>query len=319
MNGAAVSTEVRHWWGERVVDLLAAAGAGAQRRVQRGQALARRGAVEELLLRPGEVMATVAEDRVSPYRVVIGWPVADDARWDRAVASLSTTLRPLAALLERTVTTELVAALADVGIDLLPSLDQLQPSCSCPERVAWCRHAAAVHTLTGVQIDRDPALLLRLAGRAPEELLAALRRGEALPAGDEATIDASGDHFRARGDLDAITLHPTPVEDPSALLRQLGEPPGVEDPEPLLQLVERSAAAAWRLAAGHGAAAADEEALLAELRAQKVATAASLADAIGRDAAAVATALDELFSRGDVLRTGSGERTRYRAASSEAP
>jgi len=80
-------------------------------------------------------------------------------------------------------------------------------------------------------------------------------------------------------------------------------------------LVERASATAWRLAAGDGAEAADEEALLAELRAQRVATVDSLAAALGRDAALVRGVLDQLYAQGTVLRTGSGERTRYRASS----
>ena len=315
MIGAAVSTDVRHWWGEQLLALLDAAGPGAARRVQRGQALARRGAVEDLQLVPGQVTATVAEDRISPYRVTIAWPVTDEQGWARATSSLATSLRHVAALLEATVTRELADVLEQEGIALVPELDDLATTCSCPERAAWCRHAAAVLTLAAVQVDRDPALLLRLAGRPRQELLGDLRRGEAPPSVDDLPVDLSGDHFQARDDLEAITLHPEPVEDPSALLRQLGDPPGVDDPEPLLLLVERSAAAAWRLAAGDGAEVADEEALLAELRAQRVATAASLAAALGREPDDVAASLEALFSRGEVLRTGSGERTRYRASS----
>lgn len=315
MTGGQVSTDVRHWWGERLLDLLDEAGPSAARRVQRGQALARRGGVEELLLRPGEVTATVAEDRVSPYRVTIAWPATDAAGWERATSLLSASLRPVAALLEGTVTQQLSEELTAAGVRLIPALEDLEPSCSCPERARWCRHAAAALTLTAVQVDRDPALLLTLAGRPREELLGALRRTEATSAAEDGLVELTGDHFAARGDLEAVGLHPELVEDPSVLLRQLGEPPGVEDPEPLLLVVERSAAAAWRLAAGDGAEAADEEALLAELRAQRVATADSLAGALGREPQDVADALDALFSRGEVLRTGSGERTRYRAAS----
>jgi hypothetical protein len=82
---------------------------------------------------------------------------------------------------------------------------------------------------------------------------------------------------------------------------------------PLVRTIERAAAGAWRLAAGEGAAAADEELLLAELRGQRVGTAASLADALGRDADEIRAELDRLFEEGTVMRTGSGDRARYRA------
>jgi hypothetical protein len=127
-------------------------------------------------------------------------------------------------------------------------------------------------------------------------------------------VDPSGRLEPARGDLDAIELRPTPVADPAAAFSRLGPPPGVADPRPIEAIIARAAAGAWRLAAGEGAEAADEELLLTQLRAQRVASAASLADALGRDEAEVRDHLDRLFDDGVVLRTGSGERARYRAA-----
>ncbi len=141
-----------------------------------------------------------------------------------------------------------------------------------------------------------------------------MRRSDATASTPARVLDPSVGLTELQGDLDAITLHPSEVDDPTALLRQLGPPPGVDDPEPIAALIERAAATAWRLAAGEGAEAADEEALLAELRAQRVATAASLAAALGRDEATVSEVLEALFARGEVLRTGTGGRTRYRAA-----
>jgi len=316
VSAAGVPTAVRHWWGEQVLGLLDEAGATAARQVQRGQALARRGAVEGLELGPGRVRGEVAEDRASPYRVEIAWPISDDATWARAVPELAASLRPTASLLEGQLSPALVSSLASAGVVLVPSVAELTPSCTCGQQLGWCRHAAAVHTLAGVQIDRDPTLLLTLRGRTREALLAALRRSDTTASTPARILDPTVGLTESQGDLDAIRLQPSEVDDPAALLRQLGLPPGVEDPEPLAALVERAAATAWRLAAGEGAEAADEEALLAELRAQRVATVASLATALGREESVVSDVLESLFARGEVLRTGAGDRTRYRATSS---
>jgi len=315
MSAAGPPATVRHRWGGQVLRVLDDAGPAAARQVQRGQALARRGAGEGLDLAAGRVRAAVAEDRVSPYQVEITWPVASDAVWARAVPELAASLRPTASLLDGQLTPALVASLETAGIELVPAFEELAPTCTCGEASTWCRHAVAVHTLASVQIDRAPTLLLTLRGRSREVLLAALRRSDASTSAPARTLDPSVGLTESRGDLDAIVLHPSEVDDPAALLRQLGPPPGVDDPEPIAALIERAAATAWRLAAGDGAEAADEEALLAELRAQRVATTASLAAALHRDEGVVAEALEALFARGEVLRTGSGERTRYRAAS----
>lgn len=310
MSGNAELTATRHWWGECLHALLEETGASGARAVQRGQALARRGVVEDLAIGRGSIAGTVMEDRVAPVEVAIDWPTTDDAGWQRAAAALGQRLRPIAALMEGGLRPFLVEELADVGIALLPSLEDLGVRCSCESREPWCRHATAVYTVAATRIDRNPMLLLELRGRSQEQLLAALRG----PGPVEAPAEVP-DAATVGGDLDAIPLHPSPVQHPEHLLRQLGSPPGVDDPTDLEDLVARAAATAWQLAAGEGAEAADEAALLTELRSQRVATVASLAAVLGWPAETVARGLEALFGRGEVLRTGAGERTRYRASS----
>lgn len=314
MSATSTHTEVRRWWGQRWLEAFDQLPAAAARRVQRGRAMARRGAVEDLRFAPGRITATVLEDRVTPYDVELAWPVADVDRWDAAVTALGTQLRFAAALLEGDLPHDLARVFADAGVPLFPDADELTPSCDCPERAALCRHVAALHTAAGVAIDRDPTVLFELRGQTRDEILRLVRTGrdhEPVVSG----VDPSGTVEHARGDLEALELRPTPVDDPAAAFERLGPPPGVDDPGPIEDIIERAAAAAWRLAAGEGAEAADEELLLTQLRAQRVVSAASLADALGRDVEAVRAELDRLFDEGVVLRTGSGDRARYRAAS----
>ena len=302
------------WWADAWQEVLDAAGPSAARRVQRGRAVARRGQVEDLDVRPGSITGRVREDRVAPYRVTLRWEVPDDATWEAVIEALGAELRFTAALLEGSLPADVAPLLAELGVPLTPGPEDLEVRCTCQERGRWCRHAAAVHTAAGLVFAREPFLLLHLRGRGRDELLRALRTdrdGEGhLDAGG---LDLSQGLEVARGDLDAVRLSPHPVDDPAALLRQLGDPPGVEDDRELANAIARAAETAWRLAAGDGAEAADQELLLAELRAQRMGTASSLAEALARDAEDVRAQLDELFEQGTVLRTGSGERTRYRA------
>jgi hypothetical protein len=311
-----VTVDPRRWWGQRWQEVLEEAGPSYARRVQRGQALARRGSVEDLRLEPGRITAVVREDRIAPYRVELRWPLPDDEAWDAAIAALSAELRFTAALLDGHLPEGIDEVLRDAGVRVIPEPGDLELVCTCTERVRLCRHVAAVHTAAGALVDRDPFLLLALRGRSKDALLRALRsgRGGGGPRELAEGLDLSRGLFEALGDLDAVVLHPAPVEDPAALFHRLGEPPGVDDVRPLVRTIERAAAGAWRLAAGEGAAAADEELLLAELRAQRVGTAASLAGSLGRDAAEVRLELDRLFEEGAVMRTGTGDRARYRAS-----
>lgn len=299
----------RHRWGERLLGVLEQTGPAAARAVQRGQALARRGVVDDLTFRRGRVTGTVHEDRVAGLQVSIGWPTTDPSGWDEATGVLGRRLRPLATLLQGSLTEELVDDLTAAGIELVPSVAELHPSCSC-EAGGWCRHVAAVFTVAAARIDRQPLLLLELAGRSAEELLLALR-GEAP---GSVTVEEPVEAFDPR-DLDAIELHPAPVEHPERLFQQLGPPPGVDDTGPFESVIARAAATAWQLAAGDGAEAADEAALLTELRSQRVGTVASLSEVLGWSSDTVERGLEALFARGEVLRTGAGERMRYRASS----
>lgn len=308
-------TEVRNWWGQRWLEALDATGPGAARAVRRGHGLARRGAVRHLELEAGLVTGTVLDERASSFDPRLRWPVPGDEAWSRALSALRSQLRHTAALLEGELPTELVDALAAAGIDLLPDFDVLEPACTCAERIQPCRHVAALFVAAAVQVDRDTSLLFALRGRTRDELLERVRQSAAEPVA-EVELDLARGIDGAHGDLEAIELRPTPVEDPAGLLRHLGPPPGVDDPAPLERLVEQAAATAWRLAAGDGADAADEELLLAELRAQRTASAQTLAAALGRDVEVVRDQLDGLFESGEVLRTGAGESARYRAASS---
>jgi uncharacterized Zn finger protein len=306
----------RRWWSQQWVAAVEQLPPALSRQLQRGQALARRGAVEQVRIEPGHVTGSIVDEQPRAHRVELVWPVAGDDAWEAAVEALAEELRFVAALLEGDLPEEAGTVLADAGVELVPDPERAELHCPCRVRQRPCRHGIALWMATAAMLDRDVFTLLRLRGRDEAQLLDALRahRG-ATPRGPiGAGLDLSRGLYAAHGDLEEIELHPAPVEDPAALFRQLGEPPGVEDTRALEELIARAASTAWRLAAGEGSQMADEELLLAELRAQRVATPASLAEALGRDPEELAQELDRLFEDGTVMRTGSGDRARYRAA-----
>ena len=301
-------------WGDR---WLQANGAGASW-LERGRHGRR--SVDGLHIDPGEVSARVRDGRSRPMRVTITVPTFDDATWDAIVDGLAGELRFTARLLEGELPADAATIVADAGQSLVPTSDEIETSCTCGSR--RCRHLAAVHHAVAAALDVDPFGLLRLRGRDRERLLAALRATrsrapvvDAPAAPGELRVDDLGDVdlFAPRGDLDAVRLHPTRAEEPAGLLQRLGDPPGVDDPAPLETIMARAVDTAWRLAAGAGTEAADEELLLAELRAQRMGTAASVAEGLGWDTERTREELDRLFEEGQVMRTGKGEKTKYRA------
>lgn len=282
----------------------------------RGKSIARKGSVERFVIEPGRVAGRVRHGRGRPPQIEVEIPLLDDDEWDRLVDEMAGQVRYTAALLNGELPDDLDELAAEAGIDLLPTPDTTALTATCFDDQP-CLHVIALHAAVADALRDDPSLLLRIRGKDRDALLDALRSArsdveEEVPS----VLEGIEDAFAARGDLDAVIVQPTPVDDPASLFQHLGAPPGVEDTEPFEELIARTADTAWKLASGAGSEAADEELLLAELRAQRFGSAASVADALGWDEQQTREALDELFEEGEVLRTGTGEGAKYRAASS---
>ncbi len=305
---------VRRWWGRAWLAALDTSAPADARRAQQGAALFRRGAVHDLQIAPGRVTGHVVTDRAGDVEVTAEVAPLTDDEWEVVTHLVADRLRFTAGLLNGFLPVELAARLEERGIALLPGPGALRPSCTADGRGA-CPHVVAVHRAAAVRIDRDPSLLLWLRGRPQHRVLSDVRAARGADDDVDAEVVDLGDGALdvARGDVSQITVHPERSRDPAWLVRHLPPPPYLDDVEPLTGLFERAAEAAWRLAAGDGAAGADTELLLAELRARRTAGVQALADALGRDPDEVRDELDGLYEDGAVLRTGSGDRARYRA------
>ena len=310
-------------WGDRWLAAMGDVNQAFAEQLARGAYYVSRGAIRQLELTAGQVNSTFQYARGRPRSLVIHVAPLGDEAWELLVETLAEELRFSAQLYEGELPVELGPVLDDVGVRLVPTRDEVEETCICTDEDDPCIHVAATHHALARRFDDDPFRLLTLRGRDRETLLASIRARrsgtdlrtaarspDALPFEE---IDVT-DGRRARADLEAVTVHPHRVEDPAWLFDHLGDPPGVDDTVPLQKLIGRAADTAWRLAAGEGADVADDEVLLAELRSQRMATAGELAEAVGSGAEVVREALDRLFEDGQVMRMGSGDAAKYRAA-----
>lgn len=309
------------WWGSHWVDALEEAGESWAERLPRGDEDVRRGRVGNLTVERGRVAANVRGESSRGNSVEIRIRPFDDDTWDAIVEELAQELRFTARLVAGELPRDVEQVVEAAGVSLFPGTDGMDATCDCDDDVVPCRHVAAVHFAFAGELDRDPFLLLRVRGRDRGSLLAALRahRSGSTAAEQEqreTELDPIGPEgfYEADQDLEAIVLHPAKTDEPGALIDRLGPPPGVKDPDPLVTLIERAVETGWKVAAGEGAAVADDETLLAELRARGVASAEDVADGLGWPADRTREALDRLWDEGDVLRTGSGDGARYRAS-----
>jgi uncharacterized Zn finger protein len=311
-------------WGDAWLAEVGRAGRAYADRLGRGPYYVSRGAVRAFEVQAGMITATFLHGRQRSQAVSVQVPLLEDDDWAALVHALATELRFAAAITDGELPGEAHEVLADAGVRLVPPRVGIVETCACSEGGGDpCRHIASIHHRIAELLEDDPFALLTMRGRSADSLRAALRAvrtGEDLESAARSP-DAVGigdlevaDPFGARGDLDAVVVHPRRVEDPAWLFDQLGEPPGFSDSGDLQQLIVRAADTAWRIAAGDGSDAADTELLLAELRAQRMSTPNKLATALGWEPDTVADALDALYHEGAVMRMGEGLDAKYRAS-----
>lgn len=290
-------------WGQRWLSMVAP-DAGSTRRIERGRAGSGR-AVDALRIDAGVVLIRISDGRGRSHDVRFTVPLLADGEIAAATDAMAAQLRHTAEILDG----RLPEPLGEV---LLPG--EVSTTCTCTD-VPPCRHVAQTHHALAIAFDRDPFRLLRVRGWERDEMLRSLReqRGSTGSQSTEAELDLSEPRF-ARGDLSAIDVHPVPTPEVQQIFEELGPPPGMEDSLVIEKRMREAASLAWKLAAGEGADIADDEALVTELRGQGVATADSVASALGLDTEVVQETLDRLHSAGQVLRMGQGDAARYRAA-----
>jgi len=190
------------WWGKAWVDALEQRARLDPNRLPRGRTYARTGAVGELEVRAGEIVAAVQGSRAKPYRVTVRVRAYSGKEWERTLTALASQVGHLAALLDGEMPPGVADDLADAKIDLLPAAGEVQPRCSCPDWAEPCKHSAAVCYLVADSLDADPFLLFLMRGRDRDALLAGLRARRAAGVEGSAGLGRRGTQARRGADLD---------------------------------------------------------------------------------------------------------------------
>lgn len=160
------------WWSSRFLRSLERLGLSS--RLARGRDYLHRGHVLSLVVGPSGVEARV-QGRVE-YRCRIEFAPFTDLEWEESFERLAFMDLSAAALLT---TGRLPPHIEDffvpTGRRLLPQQgEELEFSCSCPDRTTLCKHVAATAYLFAERLDRDPWLLFLVRGRSAEQVKAAL-------------------------------------------------------------------------------------------------------------------------------------------------
>ncbi|MCZ7434541.1 SWIM zinc finger family protein [Streptomyces sp. WMMC1477] len=202
------------WWGERWLGALED-GALEPEHLRAGRRLARAGAVGAVSARPGRITAVVQDRDGTGHRCDIQLPAFDGHTWDRLVDVVSAEAGHVAALLDRDLPTALAQDAEAAGVELLPGIGELEPTCECG---AWdhCPHSAALGYHWARLLDGEPFLLLLLRGRAERELVAGLQHRAAVRAAAGSTAEDVRGTPAARVYAAAVPPLPgTPPEPPA--------------------------------------------------------------------------------------------------------
>ncbi|GGO62830.1 SWIM zinc finger family protein [Nonomuraea cavernae] len=192
------------WWGRAWIKALEDTSLD-QVLLRKGRAYAKTGQVGPITVSPGRIAALTEND----YDTVVHVERLTDDEWRRFLDQVAAKAGHLAALLDRDMPHDLVAAAEEAAVPLLPALGDLEPECSCPDWGHPCQHAAALCYQASWLLDADPFVLLLLRGRGERELVGALRRPAASAAPSASAAAPAGTLAGA-----AFALGVPPLPDP---------------------------------------------------------------------------------------------------------
>ena len=153
---------VKSWWGKAWCDNLERY-ADYESRMDRGKRYIRTGAVIDLKIQKGKILARVQGTRKTPYKVEIRISPLSEDKCQSIIRKCGKKLENLEMLLEGNFPQEMQELFQ--GKDgLFPSPREISFSCSCPDWALMCKHVAAALYGVGVRLDENPLLFFELRG-----------------------------------------------------------------------------------------------------------------------------------------------------------
>ncbi len=154
-------TLARTWWGKAWNKNLESY-ADYANRIERGRSYVRHGAVLDLKIMPGKILALVQGSGRKPYQVEIKIKVLQQQIWQKTIAQVSGKIDSLQKLLAGKFPKELEEFFIKPKEGLFPHPKEIEFDCSCPDYASMCKHVAAVLYGVGARLDENPALFFVL-------------------------------------------------------------------------------------------------------------------------------------------------------------
>lgn len=159
IQGRAVA---KSWWGRAWCDNLERY-ADYESRLGRGKRYVRTGAVVDLNIQKGRILARVQGSRRTPYKVEVRISPVSEEKCQAIIQRCNRKVENLEQLLAGSFPEELKELFQ--GEDgLFPTPKEISFQCSCPDWALMCKHVAAVLYGVGARLDEQPELFFTLRG-----------------------------------------------------------------------------------------------------------------------------------------------------------
>lgn len=155
-------TIAKSWWGKAWCENLERY-ADYESRLSRGQRYVRSGAVVDLQIQKGKILAKVQGSRKIPYKVEIRISPLSEERCNEIMDRCSSRVDTMEHLLGGSFPEEM----KDIFLSkdgLFPNPKEISFLCSCPDWALMCKHVAATLYGVGARLDEDPTLFFTLRG-----------------------------------------------------------------------------------------------------------------------------------------------------------
>jgi len=167
--GRAIATT---WWGKAWCANLEGY-ADYSNRIARGRSYVRHGAVLDLRIEQGKVLALVQGSSSKPYRIEVTIDPLSVNTWQMIVKECSGKINSLQELAAGKFPRGLSEIFTAMGKGLFPAPHEISFSCSCPDSARMCKHVAAVLYGIGARFDDHCALFFELRKVKMDELITA--------------------------------------------------------------------------------------------------------------------------------------------------
>ncbi len=159
--------------------------------LKRGRSFARTGRIGPITVSPGRVAAEVYGGEET-YTTRLTLTVLDDDEWDLLWERTADRPAETEALLAGDLPEDLLEAVEDARVRMLPGYGDLDADCGCDTPTTPAGHATALAYQLSWLLDTDPWLLLLIRGRDAEEAVEELKSALLLRAlaGDEEEDEA---------------------------------------------------------------------------------------------------------------------------------